>query len=103
MKDNMILKIGSVTTFKLNSGEELIAKVLEVNDNWVEIETPVSVAPGPQGLGLVPSMFTADADEKVRLNIASVAIYALTDDSVRMKYIEATTGIKIPEKKLILG
>jgi hypothetical protein len=103
MKDNMILKIGSVTTFKLNSGEELIAKVLEVNDNWVEIETPVSVAPGPQGLGLVPSMFTADADEKVRLNIASVAIYALTDDSVKMKYIEATTGIKIPEKKLILG
>jgi hypothetical protein len=103
MKDNMILKIGSVTTFKLNSGEELIAKVLEVNDNWVEIETPVSVAPGPQGLGLVPSMFTADADEKVRLNIASVAIYALTDDSVRMKYIEATTGIKVPEKKLILG
>jgi hypothetical protein len=102
MKDNMILKIGSVTTFKLNSGEELIAKVLEVNDNWVEIETPVSVAPGPQGLGLVPSMFTADADETVRLNIASVAIYAPTDDSVRMKYIEATTGIKVPEKKLIL-
>jgi hypothetical protein len=102
MKDNMILKIGSVTTFKLNSGEELIAKVLEVNDNWVEIETPVSVAPGPQGLGLVPSMFTADADEKVRLNIASVAIYAPTDDSVRMKYIEATTGIQVPEKKLIL-
>jgi hypothetical protein len=48
-------------------------------------------------------MFTADADEKVRLNIASVAIYALTDDSVKMKYIEATTGIQVPEKKLILG
>jgi hypothetical protein len=32
-----------------------------------------------------------------------VSIYALTEDSVKMKYIEATTGIKIPEKKLILG
>lgn len=100
----MILKIGSVTTFKLNSGEELIAKVKTVPvDGYIEIETPVSVAPGPQGLGLVPSMFTADADEIVRLNINSISIYALTDDSVKMKYIEATTGIQVPEKKLILG
>jgi hypothetical protein len=48
-------------------------------------------------------MFTADPKETVRLNINSVSIYSLTDDSVRMKYIEATTGIKVPEKKLILG
>jgi hypothetical protein len=100
----LVVETGKVYTFKLNSGEELIAKVVQPElYGFVEIETPVSVAPGPQGLGLVPSMFTADADEKVRLNIASVAIYALTDDSVKMKYIEATTGIKIPEKKLILG
>lgn len=94
---------GSVVTIKLNSGEELIAKVKEVEDGWIMIDTPVSVAPGPQGLGLVPSMFTADADETVRLNINSISIYALTDDSVKMKYIEATTGIQVPEKKLILG
>jgi hypothetical protein len=48
-------------------------------------------------------MFTADADEKVMLNINNVVIYALTDDAVKMKYIEALTGIKVPEKKLILG
>jgi hypothetical protein len=27
----------------------------------------------------------------------------LTDESVRMKYIEATTGIKVPEKKILVG
>jgi hypothetical protein len=69
----------------------------------VTIENPVSVAPGPQGMGLVPSMFTADPDAEIKLNTASVSIYALTDENVRMKYIEATTGIKIPDKKLILG
>jgi hypothetical protein len=100
----LVVETGKVYTFKLNSGEELIAKVVQSElYGFVEIATPVSVAPGPQGLGLVPSMFTADADETVRLNIASVAIYALTDDSVKMKYIEATTGIQVPEKKLILG
>ena len=100
----IIVETGKVYTFKLNSGEELIAKVKTAPvDGHIEIDTPVSVAPGPQGLGLVPSMFTADADETVRLNINSISIYALTDDSVKMKYIEATTGIKVPEKKLILG
>lgn len=94
---------GQVYTFKLNSGEELIAKVKQVSEHWVDIEAPVSVAPGPQGLGLVPSMFTADPDSEVRLNTNSISLYVLTDDSVKMKYIEAITGIKIPEKKLILG
>lgn len=97
------VETGKVYTFKLNSGEELIAKVNEIAEDYVAIDAPVSVAPGPQGLGLVPSMFTADPDEKVRLNINSVAIYVLTDDAVKMKYIEATTGIQVPDKKLILG
>jgi hypothetical protein len=95
--------VGSTITFKLNSGEELIAKLTQADSNWLEISSPVSVALGPQGLGLVPSMFTADADQKVMLNIDNVVIYSLTDDAVKMKYIEALTGIRVPEKKLILG
>lgn len=94
---------GTVYTFKLNSGEELIAKVVADSDHYVEIEHPVSVAPGPQGMGLVPSLFTADPDKNPRLNNHSVSIYSPTEDGVRMKYLEATTGIKVPEKKLILG
>ena len=97
------LETGKVYTFKLNSGEELIAKAVAVNGDAIQIENPVSVAPGPQGMGLVPSLFTADPQENATLNINSVAILSPTDDSVRMKYLEATTGIKVPEKKLILG
>jgi hypothetical protein len=99
----LVAKPGEVYTFKLNSGEEMIAKVKSAGGDWTIIEAPVSVAPGPQGLGLVPSMFTADADSEVLLNTNSIALCVLTDDSVKMKYIEALTGIKIPEKKLILG
>lgn len=99
----LAVETGSVYTFKLNSGEELIAKVTAISDDYVEIESPASVAPGPQGLGLVPSMFTADPDVNPKLNSNSIAMYAITDDSVKMKYIEANTGIKVPEKKLVLG
>lgn len=99
----MTLETGKVYTFKLNSGEELIAKVLVNGPDGIEIENPVSVAPGPQGMGLVPSLFTADPDKNVLLNMHNVVLHCITDDTVRMKYLEATTGIKVPDKKLILG
>jgi len=97
------LEHNQVYTFKLNSGEEMVAKVKQSGGDWITLEEPVSIAPGPQGMGLVPSMFTADPKEEIRLNINSVSLVSKTDDSVKMKYIEATTGIRVPDKKLILG
>lgn len=99
----MTITVGEIYTFKLTSGEEVLGKVLEVQDNYVSLKDPVSVAPGPQGLGLMQSMFTADPKDPARLNINNVTIYALTDESVKAKYIEATSGIIVPDKKLILG
>lgn len=104
-KNKLEYKINEVYTFKLTSGEELVSKVLGVDadNNEVILFDPLSVAPGPQGIGLVVSMFTADPKTEVRLNTRSVTISALTDHSVKVKYIEATTGIVIPDKRLILG
>lgn len=99
----LYVESGKVYTFKLNSGEELVTKVVNATDEYLEIEDPVSVAPGPQGMGLVPSMFTADPDEKPKLNNRNIAMYSLTDDSVKMKYIEMVTGIKVPDKKILVG
>jgi hypothetical protein len=99
-----MIKENEVVTFKLNSGEELIAKVIEVRDGSVIIvENPVSVAPSGKGIGLIPSMFTADPEGKTMLNINNVSIYAETDESIKVKYIEVTTGISVPEKKILVG
>jgi len=103
MQIGLDLEYNQVYTFKLNSGEEMVAKVKQSGGDWITLEEPVSIAPGPQGMGLVPSMFTADPKEEIRLNTNSVSLVSKTDDSVKMKYIEATTGIKVPDKKLILG
>ena len=93
----------SVYTFKLNSGEELIAKVIQAGGDFIIIEEPVSIAPTQQGMQMIPSIFTANTKGEFRLNTSNIAIYAITDDSVRMKYLEATTGIKVPDKKIVLG
>jgi hypothetical protein len=99
------MEVGQVYTFKLNSGEELIAKVTELNkgDGYLTITEPVSIAPGQKGMQMIPSMFTAEPGGDVTLNTNSVAVFAITEDSIKMKYIEATTGIQVPEKKIILG
>jgi hypothetical protein len=97
------LKPNSVYTFKLNSGEELIAKVIQAGGDFIVMEEPVSIAPTQQGMQMIPSIFTADPKGEFKLNTSSIAIYAETDDTVRMKYLEATTGIKVPDKKIVLG
>jgi len=99
----MNIKENEVYSFKLNSGEELIAKVIKVADSFLTLEEPVSVAPGPQGVGLIPSMFTADPKGETKLNTNSIAIVSQTEDGVKTKYIQATTGIAVPSKKLVLG
>ena len=94
---------GKTYTFKLNSGEELIAKVINTNADYITVTNPVSIAPGQQGMQMIPSMFTADIEQETRLNRSSISLYALTDVAIADKYLEATTGIKVPEKKIILG
>ena len=97
------LQPNTVYTFKLNSGEELIAKVTQAGGDFIVIEEPVSIAPTQQGMQMIPSVFTANPKGEFKLNTTSIALYAETDDSVRMKYLEATTGIKVPDKKIVLG
>ena len=97
------IQLNTVYTFKLNSGEELIAKVIQAGGEFIQIEEPVSIAPTQQGMQMIPSVFTANPKAEFKLNTSSIALYAETDDSVRMKYLEATTGIKVPDKKIVLG
>jgi hypothetical protein len=95
---------GVVYTFKFNSGEEMIGKVIGLcKQDYIEVEEPLSVAPSPQGMGLIPSLFTADPSKNVMINMNSIAMYCEAEDSIKMKYLEATTGIKVPEKKILVG
>jgi hypothetical protein len=99
----MKIEINQVHTFKFTSGEEVIAKVVDITDKWIEVEEPVAVAPGPQGMGLIPALFTADHAKSITINIDNCTFVALTDDAVTSKYIQATTGIKVPDKKIVMG
>jgi hypothetical protein len=97
------IKVGGIYTLKILSGEEIVAKVVGNSDGWLELSDPVSLAPSQTGMALVPSVFSANATENVRLNTLSVSFIATTADEVKDKYREATTGITVPDKKILVG
>jgi hypothetical protein len=100
----MNFKIDEIYTFKLNSGEEVVAKVLEIGDECLIIGNPVSIGPTPSGKpGLIPSMFTYNIESSVELNTNSIAMIGLTDENIKSQYIQATTGLSVPSKKVIMG
>jgi hypothetical protein len=96
------LTINEIYTFKLVSGEELTAKIFKKYDGAIEVSQPISMILGPQGLQMMPSLFSSNSDKNVYINTASIAMAAETRDDVRNKYIEATTGIVTPSAKQII-
>ena len=92
-----------VYTFKMTSGEEIIAKVVGVNGDTIEVTNPLGVAHGPQGMGMLPCIFTMEERNSVMINTNNICMWTLTADQIKMKYVSVVTGITVPEKKLVLG
>ena len=93
----------TIYTFKLITGEELVAKVTEINPDHMIIEHPILTVLSPQGLQMMPGLFSANMDKTVRLNNSSWAMIAETREDVRNSWIQATTGIAPVTKQIITG
>lgn len=99
----MNLELNTVYTFKLNTGEELVARLLRIGHDYLEIEHPILTVISQQGLQMMPGLFSANLDKTIRLNNASWAMIAETRDDVRDSWIQATTGIAPVRKQIITG
>lgn len=99
----MKLDINEIYTFKLLTGEELVAKVLEITDTSITLKQPISTVLSPQGLQMVPSLFSSNPDREVLLNISSWAMVSEPREDVKNSYIQATTGIAPVTKQIITG
>jgi hypothetical protein len=93
----------TIYTFKLLTGEEIVARVLETHADHMIIEHPILTVLSPQGLQMMPGLFSANMDKNMRLNNSSWAMIAETRDDVRDSWIQATTGIAPVRKQIITG
>lgn len=99
----MTPKHDQIYTFKLITGEEFVAKIEEIQDDYMIVNHPILTVLSPQGLQMMPALFSANLDKSVRLNNSSWAMIAETRDDVRNSWIQATTGIAPVSKQIITG
>lgn len=97
------LELGEIYTFKLTTGEEVVAKLTARNEQYLTIQHPILTVLSPQGLQMMPGLFSANLDRDVQLNNSSWVLVATTRDDVRNSWIQATTGIAPVSKQIITG
>lgn len=85
-----------IISFKLTSGEEMVARYVEENDQAFVVSKPINLVPTPQGsLGMVPALFSAELNaSKITLHKSAVALHAPSRKEVSDEYIRGTSGIK---------
>jgi hypothetical protein len=86
---------GGVVTFKLTSGEEIVAKLVEDGAAHYKLSRPMVIGMGQQGPGLMPYLFTVHPDKDVKLNKSVVAMAEATDEQFAKQFLQSTTGIAL--------
>jgi hypothetical protein len=86
---------GEVVTFKLTSGEEIVAKLIESGPMHYTLKHPQVIGMGPKGPGLMPYLFTVHPDKEIKLSKSTVTVAEATDKQFADQFLETTTGIKL--------
>jgi hypothetical protein len=88
-------KVGDTVSFKLSSGEELVARLDEESATSYKLHKPMVLIAQQQGLGLAPFMFSVSPDGKFVLNSSAVSCMGKTEEQISKQYTEKTTGIAL--------
>ena len=100
----MKLELDQVYTIKIANGDEIVARITEETDTTYTVVKPLTVVPGPQGIQMIMSLFTADPDKTVTINKQQISLIAPSREEVCDSYLEATTGIKpVRNSKILMG
>lgn len=86
---------GEVITFKLTSGEELVAKLVEETATHYKLSKPMVIGMGQQGPGLMPYLFTVKQEKEVKLSKHAVTVAEPTDEMFAKQFLKTTTGIAL--------
>jgi len=91
-----------VVDFKLTSGEELIARIVEDRTEAYVLNKPMALINTPNGgLGMMPVPIASNHTDPVVLNKHAVAFHCKCEQSLSSQYLEKTTGLTLAPSGLI--
>lgn len=88
-------KENDVISFKVSSGEEVIARYVKEDSSYFYVTKPSVLMMNPQGMGMVPYMFTVNPEKEYAISKNTVITYAVTDDEIGRQYLSKTSGIAL--------
>ena len=88
-------KNNDTITIKLVTGEEVVARLDEEKDNEVIVSKPFQLVADQKGVGLSPFVFTANREDKFKLNKGNIICIVKTEKQMASQYVETTTGLKL--------
>jgi len=92
-----------IGVFKLSTGEEIIASVMEEVSTGYMIKSPLCMVPTQKGYQFAPLLMMADPARLVPLNsslIVAGPVQPVTE--LEGQYESVTTGIALPQKSKII-
>jgi len=102
----MEIKIENIYAFKMTSGQEVVAKISSIDNDYYHLESPLTIGQGPNGMEFLDAMFCAERFEDVAMLKLSVSIVAPARQDIQAVYEESvnpTQILKPGQKQIITG
>lgn len=90
-----------IGVFKLGSGEEFIAKVVNETETDITVTKPLCMVPTERGLSFAPLFMMGDMEAPVSL--PKPIIQTKANEQLVSQYETSTTGIVLPKKSSIIA
>jgi hypothetical protein len=87
-------RTGDVVTIKLQTAEEVIARLENETADKIEVTRPLTLTYGPQGVGMTPWIITAEPDIRIEIDKSRIMAMTPTMKQAADQYLQGTTGIK---------
>lgn len=89
-------KAGDVVSFKVTTGEEIIAEFKRNEDKGFVVTRPYVLLPSQRGFGMMPWVLSAQANkDEILIKDIHIMVDVPSDESIATEYKQVTTGIQI--------
>jgi len=91
-----------VAVFKLETGEEIIAKIIHETETGYAVKNPLQMIMGQRGAQFAPWMMMADPNKAIDIKKSSIIGETTAEPGLESQYESITTGIALPQKSSIV-
>lgn len=97
-----IPKNNTIATIKINTGEEVVAKIRDQDELTVTLDRPVVIMISQQGLAFGAFAPTMESANGVAINKSAIVAIGTCLDKVSTEYSNAVSPIKTPPKSSLI-